>query len=536
MTEKRAQRFDVAIVGAGFAGLYALHRMRGLGLRAVVLEAGAGIGGTWYWNAYPGARCDVESFEYSYSFDEDLEQSWRWSERYAKQPEILEYLEHVAERFDLMRDIRLDTRVTSAHWQDASSSWRVGTTGGELEAAYLVMATGCLSKPNVPKLDGIESFEGPLFHSGRWPKEGIDLGGRRVGVIGTGSSGVQIIGNLAPKVSELFVFQRTPHWVVPAGNRPTSDDEDRETKRTYRALREKLAGSLLGMAVESRGGSALEAREEDRNRRYEETWQIGGPAFLLSYDDLLFDPAANATACDFIANKIRSIVDAPETAEALIPDAGRYPVGARRLVMSDKYYQCFNRPNVHLVDARRDPISRITATGITQKSGTHTELDVIVLATGFDALTGALLNIDIRGRNGISLAEKWSAGPSSYLGVAVEGFPNLFTITGPGSPSVFSNVAVSIEQHVDFVTDLIVWMRDRGLSATEPASLFEAGWGEKVLAVAKPTVLMSVDSWYWGANVDGKPKAFMPYLGGVGAYSDECNEIALAGYKGFEFR
>lgn len=536
MSGQHSERFDVVIVGAGFAGLYALHRMNGLGLRAVVLEAGSDIGGTWYWNAYPGARCDVESFEYSYSFDEDLQQSWRWSERYATQPEILRYLHHVAERFDLLRDVRLDTRVDSAHWQETQDRWLVGTKDGKLEATFLLMATGCLSRPNVPKIRGIENFEGALFHSGRWPQQDVDLGGKRIGVIGTGSSGVQIVGNIAQEVSELHVFQRTPHWVVPAGNRPISADEDSKTKNDYPALRRKLAGSLLGMGVDSGGGSAVEASEDERNRRYEERWQIGGPAFLMSFDDLLFNPESNATACAFLADKIRGIVRDPETAEALIPDAARYPVGARRLVMSDKYYECFNRPNVHLVDAHRDPIVEITDSGIQQESGKHTDLDVIVLATGFDALTGALLNIDIRGKHGVELREKWAGGPKSYLGLVVEGFPNLFTITGPGSPSVFSNVALSIEQHVDFVTDLIAWMRDRKLTTTEADAQFEAQWGDRVLEVAKPTVLMRVDSWYWGANVDGKPKAFMPYLGGVGAYRDECREIAREGYTGFAFQ
>ena len=535
MSTRPVEEFDVVIAGAGFAGLYALHRMRKLGLSAVVLEAAEGIGGTWYWNAYPGARCDVESFEYSYSFDDDLQQSWRWSERYAKQPEILRYLQHVAERLDLLRDIRLHTRVASARWRD-DGTWLIETNAGTFVARYLVMATGCLSVPNKPDIPGIDCFEGTLLHSGRWPQEDIDIAGRRVGVVGTGSSGVQIIGNIASRVGELHVFQRTPHWVAPAGNRPIDDDEDRRVKESYRALREKLAGSLLGMGVESGGGSALDASEAERKRRYGERWRIGGPAFLLSFDDLLFNPAANATACEFLADRIRETVEDRDTAEALIPDAARYPVGARRLVLSDKYYDCFNLPNVRLVDTRRDPIREITTTGITLKSGAQTPLDVIVLATGFDALTGALLKIDIRGRNGIRLSDKWSTGPRSYLGLAVEGFPNLFTLTGPGSPSVFSNVALSIEQHVEFVADLIGWMHERELTTMEAAAESEARWGEKVLEVAAPTVLMSVDSWYWGANVEGKPRAFMPYLGGVGAYRDECREIANAGYTGFEFR
>jgi len=535
MTSSRPEQFDVVIVGAGFAGLYALHRMRSSGLRAVVLEAAGGIGGTWYWNVYPGARCDVESYEYSFSFDETLQQEWRWSERYATQPEILRYLNHVAERFDLLGDIRLDTRVESAHWQESAQRWAIMASGGRLDAKFLVMATGCLSEPNIPGIEGVDRFGGLLFHSSRWPHEGIDLAGKRVGVVGTGSSGVQMVGNIAPKVRELHVFQRTPHWVVPAGNRSIGEAEDRDVKRGYVALREKLAGSLLGMGVESAGGNAVDASESERNRRYEAAWQLGGPAFLMSFDDLLFNADSNATACAFIGEKIRSIVKDPATAQTLIPDAERYPVGARRLVMSDKYYECFNRPNVHLHDTRADPITEITQSGIAQRSGSQTELDVIVLATGFDALTGALLEIDIRGRNAQTLAEKWAEGPTSWLGLVVAGFPNFFMITGPGSPSVFSNVALSIEQHVDFIADLVGWMRDNGMNTTEAAADAETRWARKILSVAKPTVLMRVDSWYWGANVSGKPKSFLPYLGGVGAYRDECRQIASDGYPGFSF-
>ncbi|MGD8324812.1 MAG: NAD(P)/FAD-dependent oxidoreductase, partial [Gammaproteobacteria bacterium] len=528
MSTEQTQTFDAIIVGAGFAGLYALHRMNRLGLKAVVLEAASGIGGTWYWNAYPGARCDVESYEYSFSFDDALQQSWRWSERYAKQPEILRYLQHVAKRYDLLKDIRLDTKVESAHWDETDARWRIGSSAGEFRAQYLLMATGCLSQPNMPKIRGLETFQGESFHSSRWPRQGIELTGRRVGVIGTGSSGVQIIGNIAPEVDELYVFQRTPHWVIPAGNRAISADEDMQVKRNYGALREKLAHSLLGMGVDGGTGKAVDASPAERHRRYETAWQIGGPTLLLSFEDLLFDPDSNATACAFIAEKIRRIVDDPDTAEALIPDATRYPIGARRLVQSDKYYDCFNRDTVHLVDARRDPISEITATGITQASGAHTELDVIVFATGFDALTGALLNIDIRGREGVSMKDKWTSGPTSWLGLVVANFPNLFTITGPGSPSVFSNVALSIEQHVDFIADLIDWMRANGLTTTEAEEKHETEWARKVIEAAQPTVMMRTESWYWGANVDGKPRAFLPYLGGVGAYREECEEISGA--------
>lgn len=532
---EQTSEVDVVIVGAGFAGLYALHRMNRLGLSAVVLEAAQGIGGTWYWNKYPGARCDVESYEYSYSFDDGLQQSWRWSERYAKQPEILRYLQHVAERFDLAKDIRLDTRVTAARWSESESRWHVSTSAGAFEARHLLMASGCLSKPNIPKLEGLDSFRGKLFHSSRWPQQGVDLAGKRVGVIGTGSSGVQIVGNIAPVVDELHVYQRTPHWVVPAGNRSISSDEDALVKRNYTALREKLAASLLGMGIDGGGGSALDVSAEERERRYEQAWQLGGPIILLAFDDLLFSAEANATVCEFIARKIRGLVDDPDTAEALIPDIARYPLGARRTVQSDKYYDCFNRDTVHLVDTRADPISRLTPTGITLASGRHADLDIVVLATGFDAMTGALLDIDITGLGGAKLAHRWADGPTSYLGIAVADFPNFYTITGPGSPSVLSNMALSIEQHVDFIAKLIDWMRANGHETMRTDAAAENRWGEHVIEAAKPTVLFGGKSWYTGANVEGKPRVFMPYLGGVGTYRDECNAVARDRYFGFEF-
>lgn len=526
---------DAVIVGAGFAGLYTLHRLRALGLQAVVYEKGSGVGGTWYWNPYPGARCDVESFEYSYSFDPALEQQWRWSERYATQPELLAYLQHVAAHYKLLPHIRLDTTVLGASWDQQSGTWLVHSSAGTTRARFLVMATGCLSQPNVPALKGMADFSGSLFHSGQWPQQGLELEGKRVGVIGTGSSGTQIISNIAPVVQELHVFQRTPHWVIRAGNRRISDAEDSVRKQDYRAFREQLAGSLLGMGVQGGGGPALQASADERYARYQANWERGGAQFLMSYDDLLVDLDANATACAFLADKIRQLVHDPVTAAALIPDAARFPVGARRLVMDDDFHARFNQPNVTLHDTRADPIDSITATGIRQISGRHTALDIIVLATGFDALTGPLLRMDITGRDGRSLRECWAQGPSCYLGLGISGFPNLFTITGPGSPSVFSNVVLSIEQHVDFIAGLIDWMQQRQLRSAEPEADAEQQWGQRVLDVAKPTVLAQVESWYWGANVAGKPRAFLPYLGGVGTYRDECRAIVEAGYKGYTF-
>lgn len=474
-------------------------------------------------------------FRYSYSFDDELQQQWQWSERYASQPEILRYLEHVCDRYSLWPDIRLDTRVDRAHWDSARSRWRIGTSEGELEGRFVLMATGCLSKPNLPAIEGLDSFEGTVFHSGRWPREGIDVGGLRVGVVGTGSSGVQLISNLAPRVQSLHVFQRTPHWVVPAGNRPIGGTEERAVKGRYKELREELAASLLGMGVKPEGGRATEATERERLTRYERAWRKGGPCFLMCFDDLLVDADSNATACDYLAGKIREAVEDPDTAEALIPDARRFPVGARRLVMDDDYYARFNEPHVHLVDTRKDAIAEITATGIAQESGRHTDLDVIVLATGFDALTGALLDVDIRGEGGVALSDEWSSGPRSFLGLTVSGFPNLFTITGPGSPSVFSNVVLSIEQHIDFCAGIIEWMLAHRFACTQPLRDAEADWGQHVIDVARPTVLANADSWYWGANVEGKPRAFLPYLGGVGAYRDKCAAVVANGFEGFVF-
>lgn len=536
MTTGQSEQHDVVIVGAGFAGLYALYRLRNLGLKAIVLEAGQGIGGTWYWNRYPGARCDVESFEYSFSFDEALQQRWRWSERYATQPEILRYLEHVADSHDLNKDIRLSTRLEGAAWDDTNQCWGLETSSGELNCRFLVMATGCLSTPNIPAIPGMDSFSGPLFHTGQWPQEGIDLSGKRVGVIGTGSSGVQVISNIAPVVGELHVLQRTPHYVVPAGIRPISAEEDAQVKQRYPEFREELASSLLGMGVSSQGGSAKEADPEARQQRYEAAWQKGGPGFLMCYDDLLVDSESNRTACDFIAGRIRSMVKDPDTAEALVPDLARFPVGARRLVLDDNYYSRYNQDNVHLVDTLQDPLERITPTGVRLASGREIPLDVIILGTGFDALTGALLKIDIRGRQGLALRESWQQGPETYLGVAMAGFPNLFTITGPGSPSVFSNVVVSIEQHVNFISAMIDWMRAHGYRSAEASTEAVRDWSRHVMEVAEPTVLVKVNSsWYWGANVAGKPRSFLPYLGGVGAYRETCSQVSGADYWGFAF-
>lgn len=529
-----AKQVDVIIVGAGFAGLYALHRIRQLGMMSLVLEAGDDIGGTWQWNAYPGARCDVESFQYSYSFDDDLQQEWDWHERYASQPEILAYLRHVVARYKLDRDIRFNSRVESAVFDEPSSLWTVKTADNTYHARYLVLAVGCLSKPNLPAIAGLDDFRGKWTHTGLWPREGLDLAGKRVGIIGTGSSGVQLTAEIADTVKSLHVFQRTPHWVAMAGNHALTDDNKRAVKARYGDMRAFLRRSLLGMNVAPGDKSALDVDARERRQTYEQAWETGGPALLMAYNDLLVNPAANRTAADFVAAKIREIVRDPATAEALIPDADTYPVGGRRMVQDDRYYATFNRDNVTLVDTRQDPIERITSRTIQMASGNKIGLDVIVFATGFDAVTGTVMAIDIRGKNGQSLNDKWREGPHSYLGLAVAGFPNCFIVTGPGSPSVLSNMVLSIEQHVDWIADAIGWMVKHGHRRMEASREAETDWAQRVIEAARPTVLYNTKSWYFGENVPGKPRVFMAYLGGVGPYRDECDAIAAAGYPGFE--
>ena len=523
--------FDLVVVGAGFAGLYALHRARGLGLTTRVLEAGGDVGGTWYWNRYPGARCDVESMEYSYSFDEDLQQEWDWTERYAGQPEILRYASHVADRFDLRRDIRFDTRVTAATWDDDATRWVVETEAGDvLRASFLVMATGCLSSAMVPDIAGADSFTGATFHTGRWPHEGVDLTGRRVGVIGTGSSGIQAIPLLAEQAAELTVFQRTAAYTVPARNGPLDPAEAAEIKASYAELR---AANLqmavaFGSRIPRREVGALEVDEADRRAEYEARWERGGFTFLGSFNDLLLDRVANETAAAFVRERIRETVRDPEIAEKLVP---RQVIGCKRLCIDTGYYDTFNQPHVHLVDLQETPIEAITPAGVRTTAGEH-ELDVIVFATGFDAMTGALSRIDIRGRDGLALTEAWAAGPRTYLGLGVAGFPNLFTVTGPGSPSVLTNMIVSIEHHVAWITDCITHLRAEGLTTIEAEPSAQDEWVDFVNAVADLTLFPSCNSWYLGANVPGKTRVFMP-LPGFPTYLEVCESVVADGYRGF---
>ena len=524
-------RVDAVIVGAGFAGLYMLHRLRGLGFSARVFEAGAGVGGTWYWNRYPGARCDVESMDYSYSFSPELEQEWEWTERYASQPEILKYANHVADRFDLRRDIQFETRVTSAIFDEAARRWTVRTDrGDEVSAAFCIMATGCLSDLQVPPFPGLESFKGKRYHTGSWPHEGVDFTGRRVGIIGTGSSAIQSIPIIAKQAEHLYVFQRTPNYSVPARNVPMDPEYQRRWKAEYPKHRQAARESRVGFVMERNDVSALSVSAEEREREFEKRWQRGGLGFAATYLDIQTNQEANDTAAAFFREKIRGIVRDPALAELLTPKT--YPLGTKRLCVDTDYYATFNRDNVTLVDVRATPIEEIIPEGLRTQT-CYYAFDSLIFATGFDAMTGALARIDIRGRGGASLKEKWTAGPRTYLGLTVAGFPNLFAITGPGSPSVLSNMIVSIEQHADWIADCLTYLREHGHRTIEATVEAEDAWVEHVNQVGHMTLYPKAASWYTGANVPGKPRVFMPYVGGVGLYRQKCDEVAAKGYEGF---
>ena len=526
------QTLDALIVGAGFSGLYQLHRMRGLGLRTRVIEAAGDLGGTWYWNRYPGARCDIQSLSYSYSFSPELEQEWEWTEKYPTQPEILRYLNHVADRFDLRKDITFGTRVTGAQYDEDAGRWTVSTDSGErLDTQFVIMATGCLSTSKLPEVAGLENYRGRTHHTARWGNAEVRFDGLRVGVIGTGSSGIQSIPIIAEQAADLTVFQRTPNFSMPAGNRPLAPDEVADMKANYRAFREAQRTARAGIPGPETMDLALAAPEEERNSRYQAGWDKGDLTSLGgSYIDILLDPAANETAAEFIRAKIRAVVDDPEVAELLSPRS--FPFGTKRPCLDTGYYQTFNRPNVHLVDLRKTPLTEFTATGL-RTSAAEYEFDAIVFATGFDAMTGALRAIEITCRNGVSLATQWSNGPRNYLGVAMAGFPNLFTITGPLSPSVLTNMVVSIEQHVDWVTDCIGYLRANGVAAIEATTAAEDEWVQHVADVGAFTLFPKADSWYMGANVPGKPRVFLPYVGGLGEFRQKCDEVARNGYEGF---
>jgi cyclohexanone monooxygenase len=523
--------YDAIIVGAGFAGLYMLHRLRGMGLRARVLEAGSGVGGTWFWNAYPGARCDIESLEYSYQFDEALQQEWVWTERYAAQPEILRYLNHVADRFALRPDIAFNTRVSAATFNEAQACWSVRTEqGAQLTARYCIMATGVLSAANIPAIPGLASFSGPIYHTGNWPQAGVDFTGQRVAVVGTGSSGIQVIPEIAKQAAHLTVVQRTASYTIPARNAPLDPALQSAVKADYPALRQRVSLMPIGAEFHHRDVSAVTEPAAARDAEFEARWQRGGSSFGAAFNDLLISEAANRHAADFVRTKIRAIVKDPATAARLEP---QQLFGCKRICLDTDYYATFNRPNVSLVDVSREGIPAITPAGL-ELPGGEVAVDAIVFATGFDAMTGALDRIDIRGVDGLRLSEKWLQGARTYLGLQVQAFPNLFTITGPQSPSVFTNMVPSIEQHVNFIADCIGYMQSRSHTRVEPLKDAEDAWVAHVGEIAASTLYASCNSWYLGANIPGKPRVFLAHIG-FPTYVEKCREVVARGYEGFVF-
>ena len=539
--------YDVLIVGAGFSGLYLLHRLRGSGFKVRIVDRASDVGGTWFWNRYPGARCDVESMQYAYSFSPELEQEWVWSEKYATQPEILRYARHVAERFDLRRDIEFDTTVDSAVFDESNHQWRIETSEGRtISANFCVMATGCLSTTNTPHFEGLDSFKGAIYHTGNWPHETVDFSGEKVGVIGTGSSAIQAIPLIAKQAKHLYVFQRTPHYTVPAWNRRIESDPDTKTsgrraygydadltieeiKADYEGLRRRAREMFNALAFIPNRKSALEVDDIERQNGYEGFWQRGGVVFLGAYTDIGTSLDANETAAEFVREKIRRTVNDPVVAEALVPT---YTIGCKRLAVDTDYYETYNRSNVTLVDVGQSPIQKFTQQGVYALDQEFT-LDSLIMATGFDAMTGTLLKIDIRGRSGLTLEDKWIDGPKGYLGLGIAGFPNMFMITGPGSPSVLTNMMQSIEQHVDWIVEWLEYLRNHKISTIEATESAEDDWAAHNDAVADNHMRNSCSSWYVGGNIEGKPRVFMPYVGGFPRYVEKCNEVADQNYLGF---
>lgn len=523
--------YDVVVVGAGLSGLYAVYKLRELGMRVHGFESAEGVGGTWYHNRYPGARCDVESVDYSYSFDDELQQEWTWTERFATQPEILGYLEHVADRHSLRSAYEFLTRVVSAVYDEDRRVWMVTTdTGTTVTSRFCIFATGVLSATNLPDIPGRDSFGGECYHTGEWPHHEVDFGGKRVGVIGTGSSGIQSIPLIAREADEVVVFQRSPNYSIPAGNRPLTQELIDEIKATYPERRRLSRASGGGTPFNANPQGALEVDDTERKRIYDEWWQRGGYLFAKAFPDQTASLAANDTAREYVEARIREMVSDPEIADQLIPDD--HPIGTKRIVTDDGYFETFNRDNVTLVNLRRTPIEEISEHGVRTSGGVY-ELDILVFATGFDAMTGALARIDIRGRRGKSLHEEWSAGPRTYLGLTAAGFPNMFILTGPGSPSVLANMVLGAEQHVDWVAGCLRHLAEHELTTIEASEQAVDGWVAECNAKAAGTLFPQANSWYMGANIPGKPRVFMPYIGGFGNYGSICDEVAGAGYKGF---
>ena len=532
-TNSKVTEVDALVIGAGFSGLYQLLCLRDkLGLSVRLLEKGDGVGGTWYWNRYPGARCDSESHSYCYFFSKELLEEWEWSERYPQPPEIMRYLNHVADKFDLKRDIDFGTLVTAARYDEAANRWEVETDSGRrYRATYLITAVGCISSANIPDIKGLDSFKGEWYHTGQWPHQGVDFSGKRVGQIGTGSTGIQAAPVIAQTAAHLTVFQRTANYSVPARNAPLSDEFRKYVRENHDEIREIVQSTPNGHPFRISERKVFDIDAKERQAIYEAAWEKGGLQFRAAFQDLLANKAANDTAAEFLKNKIRSIIKDPSTAEALA-DVD-HPYAAKRPPIDTNYFETFNRDNVILVNLRKEPIDCITPAGIKTRDHEY-ELDIIVFATGFDALTGTLLRLNIEGRDGLTLQQAWKSGPKTYLGLQIPGFPNLFTITGPGSPSVLCNMPVAIEQHVEWITDCIAYARENGNDRCEARPEAMEQWVEHVNEAANATLLPQVKhSWYLGANIPGKPRVFMPYAGGMARYRAICNEVAANAYKGF---
>ncbi|MCQ6279506.1 NAD(P)/FAD-dependent oxidoreductase [Bacillus sp. EB600] len=535
LKKNQVTNLDAVVIGAGFSGLYMLYRLREAGLSTQVFEAAEDVGGVWYWNRYPGARCDSESIYYNYTFSEELYQEWTWNSKYPVQPEILSYLNFVADKFDLRRDIQFKTRITAAHYDEVTDRWQIFTDdGNSVSAKYFITGAGCISTANLPNIKGLDRFKGEWYHTGHWPHEKVDFKGKRVGIIGTGSSGVQAIPVIAQEAGHLTVFQRTPQYSVPARNHPYDPDYVRKAKGNFSEIKQQIRASLGGLPIKPGDRSALEDSPEKRQKVYEEAWEKGGPAMLFSYYDLLADEAANETASEFIRSKIREIVTDRETAEKLSPT---YFYGTKRAIIDTDYFETYNRENVSLVDVKKAPIKEITPSGLQTAEGEY-ELDTLVFATGYDGMTGSLFKIDIRGKDGVSLKEKWAGGAETrtYLGISTAGFPNMFMITGPESPSVLGNMPVAIEQHVEWISDCIEYLRKHGVNAIEAKVEAEDAWSQHCRELADSTLYTKTESWYTGANITGKAQGFQIYVGGYGPYNQKITEVASNGYEGFSLQ
>lgn len=523
------QSCDVVIVGGGVGGIYALYQMRQRGLSVRLFEAGSDVGGTWYWNSYPGARVDIPSYEYSYSFDPELQQEWRWPEKYSAQPELQKYFRHVVDRYDLREYITFDTRVTATGFDEATNRWHVETDGGEkVDCRFLILATGPLSEPIFPRVEGIDRFKGVSIHTGQWAQGGPDVKGKRVAVIGTGSTGAQVSPELAKEAEKLYLVQRTPAYSVPSQNRPLSDDEHKEVLENYDAIRARARKNRSNLGIDVCDDSALDVDAETRDRIYEERWEMGGLGFTAAFGDLYTSVEANGTAAEFVRKKIRQIVMDQGLADHLMPDT---LIGAKRLCVDNGYFQMFNRNNVELVDLRENNLIEITEGGLLMERG-EIPVDVIVFATGFDAITGALLKIDIRGRDGLSLREAWADGPETWLGIGTAGFPNLFLVNGPGSPAGLANMVVLAEDNVNWIADCIAHMERAGAETIEADKAAQSEWAERLTEMAEASIYPLANSWYVGANVPGKPRKFVSHMD-YPEYLKACQQSAKAGYSGF---